>query len=60
MANHASHLNVIGNKIKSKNIKKESNNGSLIVDTAEDKIFESQQHVLDFVIHACDLSSPTR
>ena len=33
MAHHASHLNVIQNKIRSKNIKKESNNGSLMIDT---------------------------
>ena len=37
MANHASHVNVMQYKVKSKNIKKESNNGNLIIDTSSEK-----------------------
>ena len=61
MANHASQLNVMQHKVKNRNIKKESNNGSLVIDTSDEKeLFASQQQTLDFMIHACDLSTPTR
>ena len=37
MANHTSHVNVIKYKVQNKNIKKESNNGHLIIDTKDEK-----------------------
>ena len=44
MANHTSHVNVIKYKVQNKNIKKESNNGHLIIDTKDEKEkFTSQQ-----------------
>ena len=61
MANHASQLNVMQCKVKNKNIKKENNNGHLVLDDSDEKeLFASQQQTLDFMIHACDLSTPTR
>ena len=44
MANHASQLNVMQYKVKNKAIKKESNNGSLVIDDSDEKEkFASQQ-----------------
>ena len=62
MAAHASHINVMQYKVKNKNIKMESNNGNLIIDqdSNEAEKFTSQQQFLDFLIHASDLSTPTR
>ena len=37
MANHASHVNVMQYKVKSKSIKQESNNGHLVIDTTNEK-----------------------
>ena len=37
MANHNSHVNVIKYKVQHKNIKKESNNGHLIIENSNDK-----------------------
>jgi len=44
MANHASQLNVMQYKVKNKAIKKESNNGSLVIDDSDEKeLFATQQ-----------------
>ena len=37
MANHTSQINVMKYKVQHKNIKKESQNGHLIIDTKDDK-----------------------
>lgn len=37
MANHTSQINVMKYKVQHKNIKKESHNGHLIIDTKDDK-----------------------
>ena len=61
MADHMANLNVIDSKVKHKNIDKELNNGNLIIDNTDSKVkFQSQQQCLDFMIHAADLSQPTR
>ena len=61
MADHASHINVIDFQIKDKQITKEAQNGADFIDTSGDKeLFASQQQCLDLMIHACDLSTPTR
>ena len=61
MADHFSHVNVMDFQIKEKNITKEARNGGDFIDTTgEIKLFESQQQCLDLMIHACDLSTPTR
>lgn len=61
MADHMSHINVLDSKIQHKNISKERNNGHLIIDETDDASkFQSQQLCLEQLIHACDLSTPTR
>lgn len=61
MADHMAHLNVIDYKIKHRQIDRDSNNGHLLIDTGtEQEKFNSQQQYLDFLIHCCDLSTPTR
>ena len=57
MADHMANLNVIDSKVKHKNIVKELNNGSLLIDNTDSKVkFQSQQQCLDFFIHSADLS----
>ena len=61
MADHMSHVNVVDFKLKNKQITKEAGNGATFIDTKnETELFNSQQQVLDLMIHACDLSVPTR
>lgn len=57
MADHMSHVNVIEFQIKNKKITKEAGNGNLLIETND---FKSQQQCLDLMIHASDLSQPTR
>ena len=61
MAEHMSQVNLIDFKVKHKGITRELQNGSKIIETenSADK-FSEQQKVLDFLVHACDLSTPTR
>lgn len=61
MADHMSHVNVMDFQIKDKQITREAGNGGDLIDTTGQKeLFESQQQCLDLMIHACDLSTPTR
>jgi hypothetical protein len=61
MADHMSHQNVIKYKISNKHITIEAGNGHAMIDASNDKeMFQSQQHLLDFLIHSADLSTPTR
>ena len=54
-------MNVVQSKVTSKGIQKELNNGSVFFDTDDEmSMNKSQQQILDLVIHACDLSTPTR
>lgn len=61
MAEHASHLNVIKYKTENLGIKKELDNGHLMIDHSDDKsLYQSRQMVLELLIHAADLSTPMR
>jgi len=62
MAEHMSHVNLIDYKVKHKGITREKNNGHLIIEDteSENEKFNSQQQVLEFLIHTSDLSTPTR
>jgi len=61
MAEHMSHMNLIDHRLKSKGIEMDKKNGRLIIDTDNEmEKHTSQQKVLEFIIHACDLSTPTR
>lgn len=58
MADHNKHVDLFGRQIKHKNISKEQGNGSNFIDNT--RLFETQQDVLNHMIHACDLTPPTR
>ena len=61
MADHMSQINIIDYKVKHKGITKEKGNGNLMIDNGSEKDkFSTQQQCLDFMIHAADLSTPTR
>ena len=61
MAEHMTHVNLIDYKIKNKGIEKEKRNGALVIETeSENDKFNSQQQILEFMIHTSDLSTPTR
>ena len=62
MAEHMSCQNMIEFKLKNKKISADKQNGHLMVDAEVDekKKFQDQQLVLDFCLHACDVSTPTR
>ena len=61
-ADHEPQLKVLSSIVKSKGITKEKNNGQLLIDSSEDPTekFKSQQMIMNFCIHACDFSTPTR
>lgn len=61
MADHLSHINMLDYKVKNKGIERDKNNGALLIDNSDEKTkFQGQQHLLDFLLHSCDLSTATR
>jgi len=61
MAEHKSHVDMIKFKVENKHITKEKGNGHEIIELGnENDKFNSQQQLLDFLMHSCDLSTPTR